>query len=145
MTRFGHFHRKFPSKPKSAQPKLKINHKTHLIPTNNTSKYQFHTIPYIFFHTSIPYHSILVFYTQIVSIPWLFLNFFSSFFFLLLLLFFILPFSSPNLPYPKPKNEFLLKPCLALSKIWLTFLLLLFGPFFSFYLQFHLFKSYFNI
>ena len=55
MAKFDHFHRKFPSKPKLTQPKLKINHKTHLIPTNNTSKHQFHAIPYTF--------SILVFHT----------------------------------------------------------------------------------
>ena len=35
-TNFGPFHQKFPSKPKPTQSKLKINYKTHLIPTNNT-------------------------------------------------------------------------------------------------------------
>ena len=40
---FGPFHRKFPSKPKPTQSKLKINHKTHLIPTNNTSNRIFPT------------------------------------------------------------------------------------------------------
>ena len=42
-TSFGHFHRKFSSKQKPTQPKLKINHKTHLIPTNNTSNRIFPT------------------------------------------------------------------------------------------------------
>ena len=37
MVSFGHFHRKFPSKQKPTQTKLKINHKTHLTPTNNIS------------------------------------------------------------------------------------------------------------
>ena len=104
MARFGLFHQKFPSKSKPTQPKLKINHKTHLIPTNNTSKHQFHTIPYTFsilvFHTNL-YKSIQI--HIVVSIPG-FLNFSSSFFFLLLLLFlssslllFLSSFSFPSL------------------------------------------------
>ena len=43
MARFDPFHRKFPSNPKLTQPKLKINHKTHLIPTNNISNRIFPT------------------------------------------------------------------------------------------------------
>ena len=119
MARFSHFHRKFPSNPKPTQPKLKINHKTHLIPTNNTSEHQFHTIPYTFsiliFHTNL-YKSIQI--HTIVSIPG-FLNFSSSslllvFLLLLLFLFSSLLFSSLLSFYPNAltfytKNEIFAK------------------------------------
>ena len=67
MARFGPFHRKFPSKPKPTQPKLKINHKTHLIPTNNISNRIF---PIQLKQRGISIHigSILVIHTHIVSI-----------------------------------------------------------------------------
>ena len=89
IARFGLFHRKFLSKPKPTLPKLKINHKTHLIPTNNISNRIFPTQlrqkgifirnPYKKkyskheFQTRVPNMnsilSLLVIHTQIVSIP----------------------------------------------------------------------------
>ena len=107
---------------------------------NNHSKQGFYTKrgipnPQTSIHTKI-YNKI---YTKSIQKFHTLISFFflSSFVFFS---FFSFLFSSPLLSFllfrfalaKIKQNEFILKPCLALSKIWLTFLLLLFGHLFSF-------------
>ena len=124
MVRFGHFHLKFPSKPKSTQSKLKITQKTHLIATNNTSNRIFPTQLrqkeiYGSSNTKVPNKGDV---PNINSIP----GFSSSS---------LLLFSSPTEnPSFNAKNEIFLRPCLVLSKFDLTF------PYYHLVLHFHLFS-----
>ena len=139
MASFGHFYQNFLLN--QLNPKLKINHNTHLIPINNISSRIFlsllrqsgisiliYTNPYNF-HT-FAFLALLLF--------------FSSFFFFS---FSSLLFSSPlftefALSF-KTKNEIfclsLIRPCLAIYNFVLLFGFLLLGPLTPLYLQINLF------